>query len=232
MALMMLRCVSLRSPQRHVTWRVNLQPFAPEWVSLDCQSMYGQSETVTVAHNHSNQSHKDPQQAAQFYADVFRPVREKYPHAILYATVSMDALCRRSTLTLPGTRLRPESYCPSLLAICPRSMERCRHSRPPLPLPDLLPRLWKTPASRTGIDPTARDIQQRTHPRTRVTISMSFRACYGASGATGSSSSLSVSLRNRQQRLSPHTFTTVLNMSRIGSTDISSAIMAATMPII
>jgi len=45
---------------------------------------------VTIAHNHSNQWHEDPQQAAEFYADVFRPVREKYPHAILYATVNFD----------------------------------------------------------------------------------------------------------------------------------------------
>jgi uncharacterized protein (DUF849 family) len=46
---------------------------------------------VTIAHNHSNQSHENPEQAAKFYADVFRPVRAKYPHAILYATVNMDA---------------------------------------------------------------------------------------------------------------------------------------------
>jgi len=45
---------------------------------------------VTIAHNHSNHFHEDPEQAAQFYMDVFGPVRDKYPHAILYATVNMD----------------------------------------------------------------------------------------------------------------------------------------------
>ena len=46
---------------------------------------------ATIGHSHSNKFHEDPEQAAKFYADVFRPVREKYPHAILYATVNMDA---------------------------------------------------------------------------------------------------------------------------------------------
>jgi len=45
---------------------------------------------ATIAHNHSNQFHEDPEQTAQFYAEVYRPVRDKYPHAILYPTVNLD----------------------------------------------------------------------------------------------------------------------------------------------
>jgi uncharacterized protein (DUF849 family) len=45
---------------------------------------------AAIAHNHSNQFHDDPKQAAQFYAEVFQPVRNERPHAILYPTVNLD----------------------------------------------------------------------------------------------------------------------------------------------
>jgi uncharacterized protein (DUF849 family) len=45
---------------------------------------------AAIAHNHSNQFHEDPKQAAQFYAEVFQPVRNERPHAILYPTVNLD----------------------------------------------------------------------------------------------------------------------------------------------
>ena len=67
-------------------------PNAPETVQEHIAEMLRVLDAgATIGHNHSNQSHEDPEQAAQFYAEVFRPVREKYPHAILYATVNMDA---------------------------------------------------------------------------------------------------------------------------------------------
>ena len=67
-------------------------PNAPETVQEHIDEMMQVLDAgVTIGHNHSNQSHEDPEQTAQFYAEVFRPVREKYPHAILYGTVSMDA---------------------------------------------------------------------------------------------------------------------------------------------
>jgi uncharacterized protein (DUF849 family) len=67
-------------------------PNAPETVEEHIAEMMRVLDAgVTIAHNHSNQGSEDPVQAAQFYADVFRPVREKYPHSILYATVNMDA---------------------------------------------------------------------------------------------------------------------------------------------
>ena len=67
-------------------------PNAPETVQEHITEMKRVLDAgATIAHNHSNQSHEDPEQAAKFYADVFRPVRKKYPHSILYATVNMDA---------------------------------------------------------------------------------------------------------------------------------------------
>jgi uncharacterized protein (DUF849 family) len=66
-------------------------PNAPETVQEHIAEMKRVLDAgVTIAHNHSNQSLEDPEQAAKFYADVFRPIREKYPHSILYGTVNMD----------------------------------------------------------------------------------------------------------------------------------------------
>ena len=45
---------------------------------------------AAIAHNHSNQFHEDPKQAAQFYAEVYQEIRNERPHAILYPTVNLD----------------------------------------------------------------------------------------------------------------------------------------------
>jgi uncharacterized protein (DUF849 family) len=67
-------------------------PNAPETVEEHIAEMIRVLDAgATIAHNHSNQHSEDPVQAAQFYVDVFRAVRKKYPHAILYGTVNMDA---------------------------------------------------------------------------------------------------------------------------------------------
>jgi 3-keto-5-aminohexanoate cleavage enzyme len=67
-------------------------PNAPETVEEHISEMLRVLDAgATIAHNHSNQHSTDPVQAAQFYADVFRPVRKKYPLSILYATVNIDA---------------------------------------------------------------------------------------------------------------------------------------------
>ncbi len=67
-------------------------PNAPETVEEHIAEMIRVLDAgATIAHNHSNQWLDDPEQAAQFYMDVFGPVREKYPHAIIYATVNIDA---------------------------------------------------------------------------------------------------------------------------------------------
>ena len=45
---------------------------------------------AAIAHNHSNQFHKNSLEAARFYAEVNRQLLEKRPHAITYATVNLD----------------------------------------------------------------------------------------------------------------------------------------------
>ena len=45
---------------------------------------------VAIAHNHSNEFHDAPKQAARFYEEVYRPVRNERPHAVLYPTVNLD----------------------------------------------------------------------------------------------------------------------------------------------
>ena len=66
-------------------------PHAPETVQEHVDEMMRVLDAgATIAHNHSNQFHEDPEQTAQFYAEVYRPVRAKYPHAIVYATVNLD----------------------------------------------------------------------------------------------------------------------------------------------
>ena len=45
---------------------------------------------ATIVHSHSNQPNEDPEIAAQAYMEVYKPVWEKHPHAILYATANFD----------------------------------------------------------------------------------------------------------------------------------------------
>ncbi len=83
-------------------------PHAPETVQEHIDEMIRVLDAgATIVHNHSNQFHEDPEQTAQFYAEVFRPIRERYPHSILYATLSMDVR------TLHGERraMAPGAVC-------------------------------------------------------------------------------------------------------------------------
>jgi uncharacterized protein (DUF849 family) len=45
---------------------------------------------ATILHTHSNQPNEDPKKAAQPYMETYRPVWNKHPHAILYATANFD----------------------------------------------------------------------------------------------------------------------------------------------
>ena len=66
-------------------------PHAPETVQEHITELTKVLDAgATIVHNHSNQFHEDPEQAAQFYAEVFQSVRNKYPHAIIYPTVNLD----------------------------------------------------------------------------------------------------------------------------------------------
>ena len=45
---------------------------------------------AAIAHNHSKVFDEDPKKAAQFYAEVYRAVFKKHPHAIVYPTINLD----------------------------------------------------------------------------------------------------------------------------------------------
>ncbi len=62
---------------------------------------------ATIVHTHSNHPDPDPEKAARFYRDTYRPIREKHPHAILYATANFDAKVYNKTRTV----WRPEVQC-------------------------------------------------------------------------------------------------------------------------
>ena len=66
-------------------------PLVPETVEEQvAEGMKCLDAGITILHTHSNQPNEDPNKAAQFYLDTYRPIREKYPHAILYATANFD----------------------------------------------------------------------------------------------------------------------------------------------
>jgi uncharacterized protein (DUF849 family) len=66
-------------------------PHAPETVQEQVTEMVQVLDAgAAIAHNHSNQFHEDPIQAARFYAEVYRQVFKKRPHAIVYPTVNLD----------------------------------------------------------------------------------------------------------------------------------------------
>ena len=67
------------------------KPYEPKTVQEHITEMMRVLEAgAAIAHNHSNQFHEDPKKASQFYAEVYRPVLKKYPHAIVYPTVNLD----------------------------------------------------------------------------------------------------------------------------------------------
>ena len=58
---------------------------------------------ATIVHTHSNHPNEDPKVAAKFYMDTYRPIRKKYPHAILYATANFDPkVYNRARKVWPG----------------------------------------------------------------------------------------------------------------------------------
>jgi uncharacterized protein (DUF849 family) len=71
--------------------------------SLAPETVEEQDAGATIVHTHSNRPDPDPKIAARFYADTFRPIRKKYPHAILYATANFDPkVYNRMRTTYPG----------------------------------------------------------------------------------------------------------------------------------
>ena len=56
-----------------------------------------------IVHNHSGQFDEDPKKAAQFYAEVYRAVLKKHPHAIFYPTINLDLkILKKERRALPA----------------------------------------------------------------------------------------------------------------------------------
>lgn len=67
------------------------KPYEPETVQEHITEMTTLLDAgAAIAHNHSKQFDKDPNKAAQFYADVYRAVFKEHPHAIVYPTINLD----------------------------------------------------------------------------------------------------------------------------------------------
>jgi 3-keto-5-aminohexanoate cleavage enzyme len=68
-----------------------INPLAPETVAEQTAEIIRCFDAgATIVHSHSNKPNPDPEIAAEAYAEVFRPVWKKHPHAILYATANFD----------------------------------------------------------------------------------------------------------------------------------------------
>ena len=79
-------------------------PLAPETPKeLAAEAIKCLDAGATILHAHSNQPNEDPKIAAQPYLDAFRPVMNKHPHAILYATANFDPkVYNRTRRAWPG----------------------------------------------------------------------------------------------------------------------------------
>ena len=68
-----------------------MNPLAPETAEEQTAEIIRCFDAgATIVHSHSNKPNPDPKIAAEAYAEVFRPVWERHPHAILYATANFD----------------------------------------------------------------------------------------------------------------------------------------------
>jgi len=68
-----------------------INPLAPDSVAEQSAEIIRCLDAgATIVHAHSNRPNEDPKIAAQPYLDAFRPVREKHPYAIVYATANFD----------------------------------------------------------------------------------------------------------------------------------------------
>jgi len=66
-------------------------PAAPETVAEQTAEIVRCLDAgAAIVHTHSNQPDPDPAVAAGFYLEAFRPVWDRHPHAILYATANFD----------------------------------------------------------------------------------------------------------------------------------------------
>jgi len=81
-----------------------MNPLAPETVEEQTAEIIRCFDAgATIVHSHSNKPNEDPQIAARPYMEVFRPVWERHPHAILYGTANFDPVeYNRTRRAWPG----------------------------------------------------------------------------------------------------------------------------------
>jgi len=67
------------------------KPYEPKTVQEHIAEMTKLLDAgAAITHGHSKAFHKDPKKAAEFYAEVYRGVFKKHPHAIVYPTINLD----------------------------------------------------------------------------------------------------------------------------------------------
>lgn len=67
------------------------KPYEPKTVEEHITEMVTMLDAgAGIAHNHSKVFSKDPNEAAEFYGQVYREVFKKHPHAIVYPTINLD----------------------------------------------------------------------------------------------------------------------------------------------
>jgi len=78
-----------------------LAPETPAEITADIIAAFNAG--ATIVHCHSNKPNEDPQVAADAYVKILRPVWDKHPHAILYATANFDPVTyHRERRSWPG----------------------------------------------------------------------------------------------------------------------------------
>ena len=67
------------------------KPYEPKTVQEHIAEMTKLLDAgAAITHGHSKAFHKDPKKAAEFYAEVYRAIFKKHPHAIVYPTINLD----------------------------------------------------------------------------------------------------------------------------------------------
>ena len=90
-----------------------INPAAPETpAELAEETIKCLDAGATIIHAHSNKPNEDVAAAAQAYIDVFKPVREKHPHGIIYPTANFDPTVYHENRTVWSPEIQSGHYRP------------------------------------------------------------------------------------------------------------------------
>ena len=90
-----------------------INPVAPETpAELSAEIIKCLDAGATIVHAHSNKPGTDVKAAAQAYIDVFKPVREKHPHGIIYPTANFDPAVYHKNRTVWPPEIQSGHYRP------------------------------------------------------------------------------------------------------------------------